>query len=71
LEIPSNKIPADPTYDYKKAYNKYYKNDKNNKDNKEDFYRNGNDSQVTGGSSENNYSNNHPTTLPSLAVPNM
>jgi len=51
LEILSNKAPADPIYNYKKAYNKYYKNDKNDKDNKEDFYGDGNDSQVFGGSS--------------------
>jgi hypothetical protein len=54
LEILSNKVPVNPIYNYKKAYNKYYKNDKDdkdNKDNKEDFYRNGNDSQVFRGSS--------------------
>ena len=44
LEIPSNKAPIDPTYNYKKAYNKYYKNNKDDKDNKEDFYRDGNNS---------------------------
>ena len=41
LEILSNKVPVDPIYNYKKAYNKYYKN---HKDNKEDFYRDRNDS---------------------------
>jgi len=31
----------DPIYNYKKAYNKYYKDskDKDSKDNKEDIYR--------------------------------
>ena len=48
-------MAADPTYDYKKAYNKYYEDDEDNKDDKEDFYKNGNDSEVSGGSSQNNY----------------
>ena len=51
LEILSNKAPADSTYNYKKAYKEYYKNDEDNEDNKEDFYRDGKDSQVSGGSS--------------------
>ena len=44
LEIPSNKAPIDPIYNYKKAYNKYYKDNKDNEDNEEDFYRDRNDS---------------------------
>ena len=44
-------MPIDPIYNYKKAYNKYYKNDKDDKDNKEDFYRDKNNSQVFGGNS--------------------
>ncbi len=51
LEILSNKVSINPIYNYKKAYNKYYKNDKDNKDNKEYFYRDGNDSQVFKGNS--------------------
>ena len=51
MEIPSNKAPIDPIYNYKKAYNKYYENNKDDEDNEEDFYRDGNDSQVSGGSS--------------------
>ena len=38
-------------YNYKKAYNKYYKNNKDNKDNKKDFYKDRNDSQIFRGSS--------------------
>ena len=38
-------------YDYKKAYNKYYKNNEDDKDDKENFYRDGNNSQVSRGSS--------------------
>jgi len=41
-------VAIDPIYNYKKAYNKYYKD---NKDNEEDFYRDGNDSEVARGSS--------------------
>ena len=41
LEILSNKAPIDPIYNYKTAYNKYYKD---YKDNKEDFYRDRNNS---------------------------
>ena len=44
LEIPSNKAPIDPIYNYKKAYNKYYKNNKDNKDDEEDFYKDRNNS---------------------------
>ena len=44
MEIPSNKALIDPIYDYKKAYNKYYKDNRDNKDNKEDFYRDRNNS---------------------------
>jgi len=44
-------MPIDFIYNYKKAYKKYYKDNKNNKNNKEDFYRDGNDSQVFRGSS--------------------
>ena len=44
FKILFNKAPIDPIYNYKKAYNKYYKNDKDNKNNKEDFYRDRNDS---------------------------
>ena len=44
FEILFNKVPIDPIYNYKKAYNKYYKNNKDDKDNKEDFYRNRNNS---------------------------
>ena len=44
MEIPSNKAPINPIYNYKKAYNKYYKNNEDNEDNKEDFYRDRNDS---------------------------
>ena len=44
LEILSNKVLINPIYNYKKAYNKYYKNNKDNKDNEEDFYRDGNNS---------------------------
>ena len=51
LEILSNKVPIDPIYNYKKAYDKYYENDEDDEDNEEDFYRDGNDSQVAGGSS--------------------
>jgi len=51
LEILSNKVPADPTYDYEKAYKKYYKDNKDDEDEEEDFYKDGNDSQVSGGSS--------------------
>ena len=29
----------DPIYNYKKAYNKYYKDNKDGKDDKENFYR--------------------------------
>jgi len=47
----SNIVAVDPIYNYKKAYNKYYKDDKDNKDNEEDFYGDGNDSEVAGGSS--------------------
>ena len=69
MDIPSNKAPADPTYDYKKADYKYYEDDE---DNEEDFYGDGNDSQVSGGSNQGNYPSNYPTTLPlSPAVPNM
>ena len=68
-------MPTDSTYNYEKAYKKYYKDNKDDKDdknNKKDFYRDGNDSQVFKGSSQNNYPNNYPTTLPlSPAVPNM
>jgi len=38
-------VAVDPIYNYKKVYNKYYK------DNKEDFYGDGNDSEVARGSS--------------------
>ena len=55
LEIPSNKVPADPIYNYKKAYKKYYKDDEDDEDKEKDFYRDGNDSQVSGGSSQGNY----------------
>ena len=41
-------MPVDPIYNYKEAYNKYYKD---NKDNKEDIYRDKNNSQVVKGSS--------------------
>ena len=44
LKILSNKVSIDPTYNYKKAYNKYYKNNKDDKDNEKDFYRDGNNS---------------------------
>ena len=44
LEIPFNKAPVDPIYNYKKACKKYYEDDEDNKDNKEDFYGDGNDS---------------------------
>jgi hypothetical protein len=44
-------VPIDFIYNYKKAYNKYYKNSKDNKDNKENFYSNKNNSQVFRGSS--------------------
>ena len=64
-------MPIDPIYNYKKAYNKYYKDNKDNEDDKEDFYRDRNDSQVARGSSKGNYPNDHPTTLPSLAVLNI
>ena len=41
-------------------------------DNEEGFYGDGNDSQVSRGSSQGNYPNNYPTTLPlSPAVSNM
>ena len=72
MEILSNKAPADPAYDYEKAYDKYYEDDEDVKDDEEDFYGDGNDSQVAGGSSQGNYPNDHPTTLPlSPAVPNI
>jgi len=45
-------VAIDPIYNYKKAYNKYYKD---NKDNKEDFYRDRNDNKVARGSSQSNY----------------
>ena len=51
LEILFNIVAINPIYNYKKAYNKYYKDNKNNKDNEEDFYRDGNDNKVAGGSS--------------------
>ena len=44
LKIPANKAPIDPIYNYKKAYNKYYKDNEDNKDDKEDFYGDGNNS---------------------------
>ena len=47
MEILSNKAPIDPIYNYKKAYNKYYKDNKDNEDNKddkEDFYGDRNNS---------------------------
>ena len=44
LEILSNRVPADPIYNYKKAYYKYYKDDKDNKNNKKDFYGDKNNS---------------------------
>ena len=44
LEILSNKAPIDSIYNYKKAYNKYYKNNKDNEDNKGDFYGDRNNS---------------------------
>jgi len=53
LEIPSNKAPADPTYDYEKAYKKYYEDDEDDEDDEEDSYGDGNDSQVSGGSQGN------------------
>ena len=39
-------MSIDPIYNYKKAYNKYYKNNKNKdgEDNKEDIYRDRNNS---------------------------
>jgi hypothetical protein len=57
-------VPIDPIYNYKKAYNKYYKNDEDDEDNEEDFYRDGNDSQVSRGGSQGNYPNDYFTTLP-------
>ena len=73
LEILFNKMPADPIYDYKKAYKKYYKDDEDNKDKEEDFYKNGNNSQVSGGSSQSNYplQSPHHTFPISSAVVNM
>jgi hypothetical protein len=53
LEIPSNKAPVDPIYNYKKAYKKYYKDNKDNEDDEEDSYRDGNNSQVSRGSQGN------------------
>jgi len=44
-------VTIDPIYNYKKAYNKYYKDNKDDEDNKEDFYGDRNDSKVTRGSS--------------------
>ena len=44
MDIPSNKAPVDPIYDYKKANNKYYEDDEDNEDNEEDFYGDRNDS---------------------------
>jgi hypothetical protein len=54
LEIPSNKAPADPDYDYENDY------DKDDEDNDEDVYGDAYDR----GSSQSNYPpNNHPVTL--------
>jgi len=44
LEIPSNKAPVDPIYNYEKAYKKYYEDNEDNEDDEEDFYRDGNNS---------------------------
>jgi len=44
-------VLINPIYNYKKTYNKYYKDNKDSKYNKEIFYRDGNDSQVTRGNS--------------------
>jgi len=46
-------MSIDSIYNYKKVYNKYYKNskDKDSKDNEEDIYRDKNNNQVTKGSS--------------------
>ena len=55
---------ADPIYDYKKIYNKYYKNNEDDEDNEEDFYGDKNDSQVFRGNSQGNYPNDYPTIFP-------
>jgi len=65
LGIPSNIAAADPTYDYEKAYNKYYEDDE------EDFYGDGNDSEVARGSSQSNYplqSPHHSFPIPPAVV---
>jgi len=65
-------VLVDLIYNYKKAYNKYYNNNKDSKDNEEDFYRDGDNSQVAEGSSQDNYPNDYPTTLPlPLAILNI